>query len=126
MREGPGPAAAKMLRVFVGEDDRWDGRPLYEAIVERLLEMDLAGATVYRGIAGFGANQRIHAARRLGFSHDAPVMIAVVDRDEKIRAVIPVLDEMVGEGLVVLSDVEVLRYRHGSPGGDDFSLSPPG
>jgi PII-like signaling protein len=103
---------AKMLRVYVGEDDRWEGEPLYEAIVKRLRMMDIAGATVYRGIMGYGAQQRVHKSGFLGLSHDLPVMITVVDNEQKIRRAISALDEMVDEGMIVLSDVEVIKYTH--------------
>jgi PII-like signaling protein len=101
-----------MLRIYVGEDDRWEGRPLYEQIVARIKHADLAGATVYRGAMGYGAHQRLHSAGRLGLSRDLPVMITVVDTEARIREVLPMLDEMVAEGLVVLSDVDVIWYQH--------------
>ena len=103
---------AKMLRIYVGEDDRWEGEPLHEAIIKRLRMMDIAGATVYRGLMGYGAQQRLHKAGWLGLSKDLPIMISVVDTEEKIRLVIPVCDEMVSEGLIVLSDVEIIKYTH--------------
>ena len=103
---------AKMLRIYVGQDDRWEGKPLYEQIVARIKAADLAGATVYRGTMGYGADQRMHPSGRLGLSHDLPIMITVVDSEDRIREVLPMLDEMVTEGLVVLSDVEVIRYQH--------------
>jgi len=101
----------KMLRIYIGEDDRWEGKPLYEQIVARLMKANAAGATVYRGAMGYGAHQRMHPSGRLGLSHDLPIMITVVDSEEKIRALIPLVDEMVVEGLMVLSDVEVATYR---------------
>ncbi len=103
---------AKMLRIYIGEDDQLEGAPLYEAIVRTLRAMDLAGATVLRGIMGFGANQRVHKSGFLGLSHDLPTVITTIDSDEKIRSAIMVLDEMVDEGLIVLSDVEVIEYKH--------------
>jgi PII-like signaling protein len=103
----------KMLRIYVGEDDRWEGAPLYEAIVKRLRVMDLAGATVYRGILGYGASKRMHRDSWPHLSADRPVMITVVDVEEKIRRAIPALDQMIGAGLLVLSDVEVIEYRTG-------------
>ncbi|HXG91694.1 MAG TPA: DUF190 domain-containing protein [Blastocatellia bacterium] len=115
---------AKMLRIYVDEDDRWEGKPLYEAIVMKLRQMDVAGATVYRGIMGYGAQQRMHKTGFLGLSRDLPVMITAVDKEEKIRAVLPVLDEMVSEGLLVLSDVEVIKYAHTHTDKPDFSLAP--
>lgn len=105
--EGPG----KILRVFVGESDTWQGRPLYQAIVRRLRERGLAGATVLRGIEGFGAHSRLHTARILRLSEDLPVVVEVVDREERIREILPILDEMVREGMVTIEDVEVVVYR---------------
>ncbi|MFN2596128.1 MAG: DUF190 domain-containing protein [Pyrinomonadaceae bacterium] len=105
--------SAKMLRIYIGEDDRWEGEPLHEAIVKKLWMMDIAGATVYRGLMGYGAQQRLHKKSGwLSLSTDLPVMISVIDTEEKIRRVLPVLDEMVDEGLVVLSDVEIIKYTH--------------
>lgn len=101
---------AKLMRIYVGEDDQWHGKPLYEAITESLRANDLAGATVYRGIYGYGAHRRFHKEKALARAHDLPVMLAVVDEEEKIRAYLPLLEEMVQEGLVVLSDVDVIRY----------------
>ncbi|GAA5338834.1 DUF190 domain-containing protein [Thermus antranikianii] len=102
---------AKLLRVFVGESDRHGGRPLYEAIVLEAKRQGLAGATVFKGFMGFGAHSRIHTAKVLQLSEDLPVMIEIVDTDEKIRAFLPVLEGMVKEGLVTLEKVEVIRYR---------------
>ena len=103
---------AKMLRIYVGQDDRWEGKPLYEQIVARIKAADLAGATVYRGVMGYGADERMHPKGRFRLSRDLPIMIAVVDSEDRIREVLPMLDEMVTEGLVVLSDVEVIKYQH--------------
>ena len=103
---------AKMVRVYLGEDDRWEGELLYEALVKRLKMMDIAGATVYKGLMGYGGNQRMHRSGWLGLSHDMPIMITIVDSEEKIAKVLPVLDEMVGEGMIALSDVEVIKYTH--------------
>ncbi len=104
---------AKMLRIYIGEDDRWENEPLHEAIVKKLRMMDIAGATVYRGLMGYGAQQRLHKKSGwLGLSTDLPIMVSVIDTEEKIRRVLPVLDEMVDEGLVVLSDVEIIKYTH--------------
>ncbi|HXH21511.1 MAG TPA: DUF190 domain-containing protein [Dehalococcoidia bacterium] len=105
---GPG----KQLRIFIGESDRWHHRSLSDAILEMLRAEGLAGATVTRGIAGFGANSRIHTAHILRLSEDLPIVIEVIDRPDRIEKVLPKLDEMVSEGLVVISDVEVLLYRH--------------
>jgi len=102
---------ARMMRIHFGEDDRWEGKPLYEAIVEEARRLDLAGATAYRGIEGYGASTRIH--RRHAFtSSDMPIMLSVVDEESKIRAYLPVLEQMVHEGLVVMSDVDVIKYTH--------------
>jgi uncharacterized protein len=101
----------KLLRVFVGESDRWHGKPLYQAIVERVREEGLAGATVLRGIEGFGADSRLHTARILRLSEDLPVVIEIVDSAEQIDRILPLLDEMVGEGMVTLERVEVIAYR---------------
>jgi PII-like signaling protein len=104
---------AKMLRIYIGQDDRWEGKPLYEQIVTTLRDQHAAGATVHKGAMGYGATQRMHPSGRLGLSRDLPVMITVVDSEERIRALLPTLDNMVGEGLIVLSDVDVLKYQHG-------------
>ncbi|HEX9774377.1 MAG TPA: DUF190 domain-containing protein [Actinomycetota bacterium] len=101
----------RLLRIFVGESDTWHGKPLYQAIVERVREHGVAGATVIRGIEGFGAHSRLHTARILRLSEDLPVLIEIVDTEDKIASVLPMLDEMVGEGLVTLETVEVIAYR---------------
>src|SRR6266540_1010389 len=103
---------AKMIRIYIGEDDRWEGEPLHEAVVKKLRMMDIAGATVYRGLIGYGAQQRVHRSGFFGLSSDLPIMISVIDTEEKIRKVLPVLDEMVDEGLIALSDVEIIKYTH--------------
>lgn len=100
----------KLLRIFIGESDRWEGRPLYEAIVQRIREAGGAGATVLRGIEGFGAHSRIHTARILRLSEDLPVVIEVVDRADRIDALLPILDEMIREGMVTIERVEILKY----------------
>ena len=103
---------ATLMRIFIGEDDKWRGKNLYDAIVESLRANDIAGVTVYRGICGYGAHRRFHKEKRLSLSSDLPVMLTVIDEDPKIRAYLPVLEEMVHEGLVVLSDVDVIKYTH--------------
>lgn len=103
---------AKMLRIHFGEDDKWHGKPLYQAIVEKCRELDIAGATVYRGIEGYGASTLIHRPHLLSFSSDAPIMVSIIDTDESIRKLIPTLDRMVDEGLIAISDVEVIKYVH--------------
>jgi uncharacterized protein len=106
---------AKMLRIHFGEDDKWRGQPLYKAIVEKCRELDIAGATVYRGIEGYGASTMIRRSHLLSVSRDAPIMVSVVDVEDRIRKLIPVLDGMVGEGLIAMSDVEVIKYVHQAP-----------
>jgi PII-like signaling protein len=103
---------AKMVRIHFGEDDKWQGKPLYQAIVERCRELKLAGATVYRGIEGYGASAFIHREHALSFSKDAPIMISVIDSEENIQKLLPELDRMVGEGLIATSEVEVIKYVH--------------
>lgn len=100
----------KLLRIFIGESDQWEGQPLYEAIVRRIREAGGAGATVLRGIEGFGAHSRIHTARILRLSEDLPIVIEVVDRADRIDALLPMLDEMIREGMVTIERVEVLKY----------------
>jgi PII-like signaling protein len=105
---------ANRLTIFVGEDDRWHGKPLYAEIVHRAHAAGLAGASVLRGIEGYGASSRVHTTRLLSLSADLPIAIVVVDAEEKVRAFLPQLDELVTEGLVIIDEVEVIRYvgRH--------------
>jgi PII-like signaling protein len=105
---------ARMLRIHFGENDRWHGKPLHEAIVEEARRQDLAGATAYRGIEGYGASTRIHR-KHLFTSSDLPIMVAIIDTPEKIDSFLPTLKEMVSEGLIAISDVEVIRYTPGEP-----------
>ncbi|HKZ19293.1 MAG TPA: DUF190 domain-containing protein [Acidimicrobiia bacterium] len=102
---------ARLLRIFIGESDTHDGRPLYQAIVETLRRQGLAGATVLRGVEGFGKSSRLHTAHILRLSEDLPIVIECVDTDDKIEAVLPALDEMIGDGLITLERVEVRVYR---------------
>jgi PII-like signaling protein len=102
---------AKMLRIHFGEDDKWDGKPLYQAIVEKCRELDIAGATVYRGLEGYGASTLIHRSHLLK-SSDLPIVVSVVDTDENISKLLPALDQMVHDGLIAMSDVEVIKYVH--------------
>jgi len=102
---------ARLLRIFIGESDTHDGRPLYQAIVETLRRQGLAGATVLRGIEGFGKASRLHTAHILRLSEDLPIVIECVDTDDKIEAALPALDDMIGEGLITLERVEVRVYR---------------
>lgn len=104
-------SSARLLRIFIGESDTHDGRPLYQAIVETLRRGGLAGATVLRGIEGFGKSSRLHTAHILRLSGDLPIVIECVDTDAKIEAVLPALDDMIGDGLVTLERVEVRVYR---------------
>jgi PII-like signaling protein len=106
------PREAKLLRIFVGESDKYKGRPLYEAIVEEARRRHLAGATVLRGPLGYGASSRIHTAKILRLSEDLPMVIEIVDEEDKINAFLPDLDEMIEEGLVTMEKVEVIVYRH--------------
>ncbi|PYR92704.1 MAG: hypothetical protein DMF84_12255 [Acidobacteria bacterium] len=106
------PAEGRLLRIFVGEADRWEGRPLYQAIVEAARHQGLAGATAWKGFIGFGANSRVHTAKVLRLSEDLPVVIEIVDGPDKIEAFLPALDEMVQEGLVTLERAKVIHYRH--------------
>ena len=108
--EGPG----QLLRIFIGESDRWQGQPLHEAILITARRAGLAGATVIRGMSGFGAASRIHTAGVLRLSEDLPVIIEIVDQTDRIAAILPELDKMVGEGLITLEDVRVIAYRHGA------------
>lgn len=101
----------KLLRIFIGESDTWQGKPLYQAIVQRLREEGLAGATVIRGIEGFGAKSHLHTSRLLRLSEDLPLLIEVVDEATRIDAVLPMLDEMIEDGLLTLERVEVVSYR---------------
>jgi PII-like signaling protein len=107
----------KLLRIFIGETDRADGKPLYEAIVTQAREQGLAGATVLRGVEGFGARSRIHTARILRLSEDLPIVIELVDTEEKIKAFMPTVDHLFERsgsgGMVTLERAEVIRYTHG-------------
>jgi PII-like signaling protein len=105
---------ARMLRIFFGESDKWEGKPLHEAILAKCQELEVASAVVYRGIEGYGSSTRIHRASPWKFSRDAPMMVTVIDREEQIAKLVPHLDAMVGEGLIVMSKVEVLRYTRAS------------
>lgn len=106
--EGPG----KGLRIYIGESDHWQGKPLYAAIVELAREKGLAGATVLRGTMGFGANSRIHTTAILRLSEDLPMIVEIVDTVARIDGFLPLLDEMVAEGMVVTWDVHIERYVH--------------
>ncbi len=103
---------AKIMRIYIGENDKWNGERLYEAIVNGLRAHDIAGVTVYRGILGYGANRRIHKDVKLSLSHDRPILLSVVDSEEKLQAFMPILEQMVQQGLVVMSDVDIVKYSH--------------
>ena len=108
------PQDAMLLRVFIGESDRWNHRPLYEAIVLKAREMHLAGATVLRGAMGFGKSSRLHTAKILRLSMDLPMVIEIVDSEEKVLAFLPTLDAMMGGGLLTMETVKVIQYRSGA------------
>jgi PII-like signaling protein len=109
------PREGQLLRIFVGESDRWKGKPLFEAIVQEARRQGLAGATVFRGFEGFGAHSRIHTSRILRLSEDLPILVEIVDAEDKIQAFLPVLDGMVQEGLVTVEKATVIFYRAGEP-----------
>jgi PII-like signaling protein len=101
----------QLLRIFVGEDDQWEHQPLYEAIVLKARQAGLAGATVLRGFLGFGAKSHIHTAKILRLSQDLPIVIEIVDKPEKIQAILPELDRMISEGMMTIEKVNVVAYR---------------
>ena len=109
------PENGKLLRIFIGESDRWHHQPLYEALVLKARELGLAGATVLRGPMGFGAKSHLHTAKILRLSMDLPIIIEIVDSEENVNKMIPLLDEMVQDGMVTLEDVRVLKYRANPP-----------
>ena len=106
---------ARLMRIYMGESDKWQDEPLYEAIVKRLRLMDIAGATVYRGILGYGAKGHTHKSGRLPFSHDLPVMITVVDSAERLAQAVDQIESMMQDGIIVFSDVDVIRLVHSQP-----------
>lgn len=106
------PEEGMLLRIFIGESDSFKGKALYEQIVLKAREMNLAGATVTRGIMGFGADSRMHSAKLLRLSEDLPVVIELVDTEENLNKLLPFLDETVQEGLITLEKVRVIKYRH--------------
>lgn len=110
------PRDGKLLRIFIGENDKYEGRPLFEWIVRKARESGLAGATVLRGLEGFGARSRLHTTKVLRLSTDLPIVVEIVDTEDKIEAFLPLIDEAVGEGLATLEKVEVRFYRSGEPG----------
>jgi len=108
------PQEAMLLRIFLGESDRWHHQPLYEALVLKARELHLAGATVLRGPMGFGKSSLLHTAKILRLSLDLPLVIEIIDAEEKINSFLPILDEMMQGGLVTLEKVRVLKYRAGA------------
>ena len=106
------PEEGMLLRIFVGESDKYKGKALYEQIVIKARELNLAGATVLRGIMGFGADSRLHSAKLLRLSEDLPIVIEIVDTEENLNKLLPFLDEVVLEGLITLEKVRVIKYRH--------------
>ncbi len=106
------PETGVLIRIFIGESDAFHGIPLYEAIVKHARELNVAGATVMRGIMGFGATSRIHSSKILRLSEDLPIVIELVDSEEKINRLTPFLDEHVKEGLITMENVKVIKYRH--------------
>ena len=106
------PEQAQRIRIFIGEDDKFDNKPLYEQIVLKAREMELAGATVLRGVLGYGANSRIHSSKILRLSEDMPLVIEIVDTPDKINAFLQTIDPMLMEGLITKEPVQVIFYRH--------------
>lgn len=106
------PSQADLLRIFIGEGDQYKGKPLYEAIVLLAREKGLAGATVLKGVMGFGLHSRIHTAKILRLSEDLPIIIEIVDKPDRIQAILPDINGMIQEGLVTLEKVNVVAYRH--------------
>lgn len=106
------PEEGMLLRIFIGETDAYHGKALYEQIVLKARELNVAGATVTRGLMGFGADSRMHTAKLLRLSEDLPIVIEMVDTEEKLNTILPFLDEVVTEGLITLEKVRVIKYRH--------------
>ena len=103
---------AQMMRVYLSEEDRWNDKPLYKALVEAMRANDIAGVTVYRGILGYGAHRRKHKDKPMLSAHHGSVMLSAIDTAEKLQAILPIIDQMVQEGLVVFSDVDVIKYAY--------------
>ncbi|HEY5381805.1 MAG TPA: DUF190 domain-containing protein [Acidobacteriaceae bacterium] len=103
---------ARLMQIYFGESDRWDDKPLYEALVQALRANDIAGVTVFRGILGYGAHRRVHKESPLHLSHDSSIMLSIVDTEEKLQSFLPLADKMVQEGIIVMSDVDIIKYSH--------------
>jgi PII-like signaling protein len=103
---------AKLMRIYIGEADRWKDKSLHVALVEAMRANDIAGVTVYRGILGYGAHGRVHKDKTMHISHDASIMLSVIEREEKLRSFLPIVEQMVEEGLIVLSDVDIIKYSY--------------
>jgi PII-like signaling protein len=103
---------ARLMRIYIGEADQWKDKPLHKALVEAMRANDIAGVTVYRGILGYGAHRRVHKDKPLHLSHDSSIMLSVIDTEEKLQAFLPIVEQMVQEGLVVLSDVDIIKYSY--------------
>ena len=106
---------AKRLRIYIGESDHWKNQSLYHAIVRKAKELDIAGASVYRGLMGYGANSRVHTASIVDLSSDLPILVEIIDSEEYIRKLLPYLDEMLEEGMVTIDDIEVIKYGKKPP-----------
>lgn len=117
---------AQMMRIFLSEEDRWKNKPLYEALVEAMRANDIAGVTVYRGILGYGAHRRMHKDKPLLSSHHGSVMLSAIDTAEKLRTILPLVEQMVEEGLVVFSDVDIIKYAYRAPDESARPASNPG
>ncbi len=111
---------AKMMRIYIGEADRWRDKALHKALVEAMRANDIAGVTVYRGILGYGAHRRLHKDRPLHLSHDCSIMLSAVDTEEKLEAFMPIVEQMVQEGLIVLSNVDIIKYAYRAEGLDQI------
>ena len=108
-------AHAKRLRIYIGEADSWEGKSLYRALVLKAKELDLAGASVFQGRMGYGANSRIHTASIVDLSSDLPVLVEIIDSEEYINKLLPYLDEMLQEGMITIDDIEVIKYGKKPP-----------
>ena len=115
---------AKMMRIYIGESDRWHDKPLQTALVEAMRANDIAGVTVYRGILGYGAHRRLHKDRALHLSHDSSIMLSAIDSEEKLQEFMPIVEQMVEEGLVVLSNVDIVKYAYRAEGLDQPEAAP--